>query len=100
MRRLLPPLWNLLLLAEGLAIGALVHSGVLLMGTNLDAIQRAIVLGIAVVGACLDSAGDALICFAVHSLFLLCFGLRTYCAQLSKIHTHSCNLEVFMILLI
>ena len=35
---------------EGLAVRALVHGGVGLMGTHLDLVQRAVVLGVAVVG--------------------------------------------------
>ena len=60
-----------LLLAEGHAVGALVHGGVILMGTHQDAVQRAVVLGVAVIGAGLDGAFNALVGMAVHVRFLL-----------------------------
>ena len=60
-----------LLLAEGLAVGALVHGGVRLMGTHQDPVQRAVVLILAVVSALLDGAFDALVCMTVHGFFLL-----------------------------
>ena len=60
-----------LLLAEGLTVGALVHSGVLLVGTHQDAIQRAIVLGVAMVSALLYGALNTLVGMAIHGLFLL-----------------------------
>ena len=55
-----------LLLPEGLAVGALVHGRILLMGANQDLVQRAVVLMAAVMGALLDSAFDALVCVTVH----------------------------------
>ena len=60
-----------LLLAEGLAVGALVLRGVHFMGTHQDLIQRAVVLMAAVIGALLDGAFDALVCMTVHSKSLL-----------------------------
>ena len=60
-----------LLLAEGLAVGTLILSGVGFMGAHQNAIQRAVVLAVAVVCARLNGAFDALICIAVHSSFLL-----------------------------
>ena len=60
-----------LLLLEGLAIGALVHCGVALMGANHNAIQGTIVSIIAVVGTLAHSAFDTLVCMAAHSRFLL-----------------------------
>ena len=76
MRRLLPPPGKPLLFTEGLAIGTLVHGGVCLVGTDLDTVQRAVVFGVTMVGALLDSAGDALIGVGVHSFtsFLLDYG--------------------------
>ena len=62
------------LLAEGLAVGALVHGGILLMGAHQDFVQRAVVLGIAVVSAGCDGAFDALVGIAVHLSYLLLFG--------------------------
>ena len=55
-----------LLLAEGLAVGALIHGRVLLMGTNHDPIQGAVVLAVAVISALLNSAFNAFISLAVH----------------------------------
>ena len=58
-------------LTEGLAVGTLVLSGIYLVGTYQNAIQRTVVLAIAVVGALLNSTFDTLVCFAVHNSFLL-----------------------------
>ena len=69
-----------LLLAEGLAVGALIHSGILLVGAHHDAVQRTVVFGVAVVSALLYGAFDALVCFAVHCYFLLLFG---FCLSMS-----------------
>ena len=60
-----------LLLPEGLAVGALVHSRVCLMGAHQDLVQGAVVLVLTVVSAGLDGAFDALVCMAVHIEFLL-----------------------------
>ena len=48
-------------LAEGLAVGALVLGGVVLVGADLDAFERAVVLTLAVVGALLHGAGNAVV---------------------------------------
>ena len=74
----------LLLLAEGLAVSALVHSGICFVDTNQDTLQRAVVGIITVVGALMNGAFDALVCMAAHKQFLLLIGLRCYCAQKSK----------------
>lgn len=61
-----------LLLAEGQAVGALVHGGVALMGADAHLLQGAVVLSAAVMGAVLDGAGNAFV--GVHivcSSFLL-----------------------------
>ena len=63
-----------LFLAEGLAVGALVHGRILLMGAYKDAIQGAVVLGVAVIGALLDGALDALIGMTVHVFSSFLFG--------------------------
>ena len=60
-----------LLLAEGLAVSALVNSGVGFVGANHNAIQRTIVGIIAVVCALVNGAFNALVCMAAHSRFLL-----------------------------
>ena len=68
-----------LLLAEGLAVGALIHGGICLMGAHHDLVQRAVVLGVAVVSAGPDGAFDALVCVAVHVMFLLLLDSRLVC---------------------
>ena len=62
-----------LFLAEGHAVGALVHGGIRLMGAHQDPVQRAVVLLTAVVCALANSAFNALVCVTVHSFFLLLF---------------------------
>ena len=64
-----------LLLAEGHAVGALILGGVLLMGANLNALQRAVIGIAAVVSALGNGTFDALVGVTVHIHFLLCFGL-------------------------
>ena len=65
-----------LFLAEGHAVGALIHSGIHLVGTNQDFVQGTVVLMAAMVGALLDGAFDALVCMTVHKIasFLIGFG--------------------------
>ena len=60
-----------LLLAEGHAVGALIHGGIALMGAHQDSIQGAVVGAVTVMGALLDSTLNALVCVAVHSIILL-----------------------------
>ena len=55
-----------LLLAEGLAVGALVLGGVYLVGTHQDPVQGTEVLIVAVIDTLLDSTFDALVGMAVH----------------------------------
>ena len=55
-----------LFLTEGHAVGALVHGGVCLMGTYHDPLQRAVVCFLAMIGALLDGALNALIGMTVH----------------------------------
>jgi hypothetical protein len=59
------------LLAEGLAVGALILGRVHLMGAHQNPVQRAVVLILAVVCTLLDGAFDALVCMTVHGSFLL-----------------------------
>ena len=61
----------LLSLAERLAVGTLILSRICLMGTNQNAVQRAVVLTVAMICAGLDGAFDALVCVAVHDFLLL-----------------------------
>ncbi len=58
-------------LAEGHTVGALVHGGVALMGTDVDFVQGAVILGVAVVGAGDDGTLDALVGMTIHDSFLL-----------------------------
>ena len=69
-RRLIPPPRGLLL-AEGLAVGALIHGGSSFVCADHDLVQRAIVLSVTVMGTGPNRAFDALVCVAVHSGFLL-----------------------------
>ena len=71
MPRLKPPLIDFLLSPERLAVGALVHSRISLVGTNQNAVQRAVVGVIAVISAGLDGALNALVGILVHFSYLL-----------------------------
>ena len=62
---------SFLLLAEGHTVGALVHSGICLVGAYQNALQGAVICLVTVMGALLYGAFDALVCIAVHSRFLL-----------------------------
>lgn len=57
-----------LFLAEGLAVGALVHGGITLMGANQNAVQSAVIAVRAVVCTLMHGTFDALICFAIHNV--------------------------------
>ena len=66
-------LWRTeLLLPEGLAVGALIHGGVCLVGTYQDMLQRAVVFVVTVVRALGNGTLDASVCMAAHTWFLLC----------------------------
>ena len=68
----IPPHESLLLfLPERLAVGALIHGRICFVGTHQNLVQRAVIFGVAMVGAGLDGAFDALVSIAVHVLFLL-----------------------------
>ena len=73
MRQHLLPHWDLLC-PEGLAVGALVLGGVGFMGAHQDPVQRAVILGVAVIGAGLYSTFDTLVCMTIHNENLLLFG--------------------------
>ena len=60
-----------LLLLEGLAVGALIHGGIDLVGADHDSIQRTVVLVLAVVSALSNGALNGLVCMAIHTHFLL-----------------------------
>ena len=70
-----------LLLAEGLAVGALILGGIHFVGAHQDPVQRAVVLVLAVISALLDGAFDALVSMAIHSHFLLLFDTGVVCVQ-------------------
>ena len=60
-----------LLLAEGHTVGTLVHGGIVFVGTDQDPVQRTVVFTLAMVGALLDGAFNALVCVTVHIKILL-----------------------------
>ena len=60
-----------LLSVEGHAVGALLHGRIGLVRADLNAVQRAIVLGAAVMLALRDRAPDAMVRVAVHVSDLL-----------------------------
>ena len=60
-----------LLSAEGHTVGALVHSRIAVVGANQNALQGAVDGLITVVCALLNGTFDALVCIAIHCVFLL-----------------------------
>ena len=56
-----------LLFAEGLAVGALIHGGICFMGADLDAIQAAVVLGVAVISALSNGTFDTFVGMTAHT---------------------------------
>ena len=71
LRQSVLPQFRTSLCPEGLAVGALILGGIAFVGTHQNPVQRAVVLGIAVVSAGLDGAFNALVCMAVHKKILL-----------------------------
>ena len=63
---MLPQSPPVLLLAERLAVSALIGSGIHLMGAHQDLVQRTEVLVAAVVCALLDGAFNALVGMTIH----------------------------------
>ena len=55
------------------------------MGANQNAVQRAVVLGVTVVGTGLDGTLDTLVCMAIHIHFLLHVGFAISMAGTIKI---------------
>ena len=92
---------RMLLLAEGFAVGALIHGRILLVGAHQDAVQGAVVFGIAVVSALLNGALDALVCLIVHVVFLLLFGfcisMSQQAREIQEILSFSCNSRICVI---
>ena len=60
---------NCLFLAEGHAVGALIHGGVAFMGADQNLLQRAVVGGIAMMDALGNSTFNVLVCVGIHSIF-------------------------------
>ena len=60
-----------LFLSEGLAVGALIHAGIALVGADQNALQGAEICFVAVMGTLMNSALDALVGIAVHIIILL-----------------------------
>jgi len=73
-----------LLLAEGLAVGALVCGGIGLVSTDQDPLQRAVICILAVVLALLDSTLNALVCMAIHGVILLFSVMELGCPRYGK----------------
>ena len=76
-----------LLLTEGLAVGALIHGGVHLMGADHDAVQRTVILVLTVMGTLTDGTFDALVCMVVHGSFLLCLDSGLVCPSGPKAYS-------------
>ena len=60
------PIEKTLFLAEGLAVGALIHGGIAFMGTYQNAVQSAVIAVGAVIGTLMHGTLDALVGVAVH----------------------------------
>ena len=75
---------NLLLLPERHAVGTLIHSGIHLVGTYHNAVQRAVVLALAMMGTLLDGTLDALV-GTIHLFFLLCLNSYLVWLYISKV---------------
>ena len=83
-------------LAEGLAVGTLVHGRIGLVGAHQNPVQRAVVLGIAMVCAGLDGTLNALIGVVVHGSLLLFneFGISMSGVR-KTIHTNCSNIDFY-----
>ncbi len=55
--------WSLILLNKRLAVGALVHFGIAFMRADLNAVEAAIVIAVAMIHAGRHGAVDAAVCF-------------------------------------
>ena len=89
-RRRLPPYLCFSLLTEGLAVGALVHSGICLMGANQDPLQGAVIGILAVMGTLLNSTLNRLVCMAIHSLYPPFLVMNLDCPGASKTYISFC----------
>ena len=59
----------ILFLCEGLAVGALIHSGIALVSADKDFIQGAVIVGCVVTAAC-HGAFNAGVAFTIHCTYL------------------------------
>ena len=66
-----------LLFLEGLAVGALIHSGICFVGTYQDFVQRAEIFTVTVVSALLNGTFDGFIGLAVHLTSSFYFEIRS-----------------------
>ena len=89
----MPPYFTVSLFAERLAVGALVLSGCSLVGAHQNALQRAEVCILAMVGALLDSTLNALVCVATHRDLLLIFVINIEYPECAKTYI-SASLEI------
>ena len=62
----IPAAKDRLFLAEGHAVSALVLGGICLVGAHQNALQGAEVCFVTVICALMNSAFNALVCFAIH----------------------------------
>ena len=56
---------------EGHAVGALIHSGIALVGTHQNPVQGAVILAAAVMGALMHGAFNGLVGVTIHNRNLL-----------------------------
>ena len=77
----LPRFLASLLLAEGLAVGALVLSGVHLVGAHQNPVQGAVVLILAMISTLLNGTLDALVGMAIHKNASFEFGFAASMAD-------------------
>ena len=82
-----------LLFTEGLAVGALIHGGILLMGSHQNPIQGAVVFSLAVMGALLYGTFNAAVCVTVHVVFLLSRGIVPVWPEAEKLFRGFCQLQ-------
>ena len=67
------------------------------MGADENAVQRAVVFAVAVVGTLLNGAFDALICLAVHNCFLLFVDSKLVCPYFRKPYRKTIPILAFVL---
>ena len=80
----MPPHSFFSLLTEGLAVSALVGSGIGLVSTHQDPLQGAVIGILAVMLALLDGTLNALVCMAIHGFILLFSVMGLDCPECGK----------------